>query len=78
MMLAVDLMADPSEKRAFDSSVGAGERVFRSCVERGLIVRPVGDRIVLSPPLILDRAQVDQMAETLSFALDELHQSLAA
>ena len=78
LMLAVDLMADPSEKRAFDSSVGAGERVFRSCVERGLIVRPVGDRIVLSPPLILDRAQVDQMAETLSAALDELHQSLAA
>lgn len=72
LMLAIHLMEDPSENRSFDVSAKAGRRVFDACVKAGLIVRPVGDCIVLSPPLVLDEAQVDRMAEVLSDALDVL------
>lgn len=72
LMLAIHLMEDPSENRSFDVSAKAGGRVFDACVKAGLIVRPVGDCIVLSPPLVLDEAQVDRMAEVLSDALDVL------
>lgn len=72
LMLAIDLMEDPGGKSPFEPSAGAGEKVFRSCVAEGLIVRPVGDRIVLSPPLILDESHVDQMAATLKNAIGAL------
>lgn len=39
-------------------SATVGDRVFRKCVEKGVIVRPVGDRIVLSPPLIINKEQI--------------------
>jgi adenosylmethionine-8-amino-7-oxononanoate aminotransferase len=69
LMLAIDLMEDVEAKRPFDVSAHAGARVFEACVNEGLIVRPVGDRIVLSPPLILNESHVDQITATLSKAL---------
>jgi beta-alanine--pyruvate transaminase len=46
--------------------VGAvGARAFETfvrCFESGLLVRVTGDVIALSPPLIVDRAQIDEMS----------------
>ncbi|MBK8838398.1 MAG: aspartate aminotransferase family protein [Hyphomonadaceae bacterium] len=38
---------------------------FRKCFERGVFIRVTGDIIALSPPLIIEKAQVDQIVETL-------------
>lgn len=46
-------------------SAGAVVRVFDACVSEGLIVRPFGDRIILSPPLIRDHSPFDQMSDIL-------------
>ena len=43
--------------RAFD--------VYQKCFERGLLIRQTGDIIALSPPLIVQPAQIDQMFSTL-------------
>ncbi|WP_299965473.1 aminotransferase [uncultured Roseobacter sp.] len=72
LMLALDLMKDPTTKRPFAVSAKASARVFDACVKAGLIVRPVGDRIILSPPLILETAHVDRMVEVLGHALSVL------
>ncbi len=48
-------------QRAFD--------VFIDCYERGLLLRTTGDIIALSPPLIIQRGQIDQIVETLRGAL---------
>jgi beta-alanine--pyruvate transaminase len=34
---------------------------FVACFERGLLVRQTGDIIALSPPLVVERAQIDEM-----------------
>lgn len=78
LMMAVDLMADKDDKAPFPVSAQAGAHVFKACVERGLIVRPVGDRIVLSPPLIIDRSQVDQIVATLRESIQEFSRKKAA
>ena len=33
-------------------------------------MRAVGDRMILSPPLVITRAQVDEMMDVVSLALD--------
>ena len=46
-----------------------GFEVFSRCFERGVFVRQTGDVIALSPPLIIEKAQIEQIFATLSEAL---------
>jgi beta-alanine--pyruvate transaminase len=39
--------------------------VFTDCFERGLLIRVTGDIIALSPPLIVEKAEIDTMVEML-------------
>jgi beta-alanine--pyruvate transaminase len=48
-------------QRAFD--------VFLDCYERGLLLRTTGDIVALSPPLIVERSQIDQIVDTIRGAL---------
>jgi beta-alanine--pyruvate transaminase len=48
-------------KRAFE--------VFTDCYQQGVLIRVTGDIIALSPPLIVQRQQIDQIADTLRTAL---------
>jgi beta-alanine--pyruvate transaminase len=43
--------------------------VFTRCFERGVLVRQTGDIIALSPPLIIDEAQIEQLFATLGDVL---------
>ncbi len=49
--------------RAFD--------VFLKCYERGLLIRTTGDIIALSPPLIIEKKQIDEMFGTLGDVLKQ-------
>ena len=35
--------------------------LFHACFDNGLLVRATGDIIALSPPLIVEKAQIDEM-----------------
>ncbi len=45
---------------------------FVECFERGLLIRVTGDVIALSPPLIVEPGQIDEIAETLRSVLTEV------
>jgi beta-alanine--pyruvate transaminase len=50
------------EFEAIPGKVGArGYEIFVKCFEMGLLVRGAGDTIALSPPLIISKAQIDQL-----------------
>jgi len=59
----VELSPLPGEpaKRAFN--------VFLDCWDKGVLVRTTGDIVAISPPLIIDRAQIDQIVDTLRGAI---------
>jgi beta-alanine--pyruvate transaminase len=46
-----------------------GFDVFLKCFEMGVMVRSTGDTIAMSPPLIIEKSQIDQLFDTLSKAL---------
>jgi beta-alanine--pyruvate transaminase len=46
--------------------------VFLECFARGLLIRVTGDIIALSPPLIVEREQIDTIASVLSEALERI------
>jgi beta-alanine--pyruvate transaminase len=60
---AIELAPRPGQPgaRAFEA--------FLECFRRGLLVRVTGDTIALSPPLIVEKAEIDRMAETIRSVL---------
>jgi beta-alanine--pyruvate transaminase len=59
----VELAPLPGEpaKRAFN--------VFLDCYDKGVLIRTTGDTIALSPPLIIEKSQIDQIVDTIGGAL---------
>ena len=49
----------------------AGE-VFRKCFDAGVFARFTGDVLAFSPPLIVEKAQIDQIVETVQSALKQV------
>ena len=53
----------------------AGERaqeVFRACFDRGLLVRVTGDIIALSPSLIIEESQIDEITSMQPHEISDL------
>jgi beta-alanine--pyruvate transaminase len=49
-----------------------GYEAFVRCFEAGVLVRVTGDIIALSPPLIIDRAQIEQIVSTIRTVLNTI------
>jgi beta-alanine--pyruvate transaminase len=63
--LVAALELSPRDKAAGARGAALGEY----CYSQGILVRPSGDLIVLSPPLIIEHAEIDRMVETLAAGL---------
>ncbi len=68
MVGAIQLTPDKAARAGFDDAVGmiCREHSFAS----GLIMRAVGDRMVVAPPLVLSHAEADELIEKATRALD--------
>jgi 4-aminobutyrate--pyruvate transaminase len=67
----LELVADKSSKRSFDAKAGVAPRAVAFAEEEGLIVRFLaGDVISICPPLIISPAEIDQLFDCLTRALD--------
>lgn len=54
-----------------------GKMIDAACEELGLLVRPLINMAVFSPPLVITRAQIDQMFDILEMALARVERQLA-
>jgi beta-alanine--pyruvate transaminase len=63
LMAGIELEPQPGKPGA------RGFEAFLRCFEQGVMTRVTGDTIALSPPLIIDRAQVEEIADTLAKVL---------
>ncbi len=81
---AVELVADRATKSPFDPGRKLNARIKREAMARGLMVYPMGgtidgqrgDHVLLAPPFILTRDDVDQIVERLGDAVDAAVASL--
>ena len=64
-MMGVENVKNLETKEVFPKEAMIASRIAKKCQESGVIVRPVGNFIVISPPLILTRNQIDDLVEAL-------------
>ncbi len=69
-MMCVENVKDTESKEIFDAEIKIGDRIAAHCQQLGLIVRPIAHLNVLSPPLILNRQQVDETVEILKRGIE--------
>jgi 4-aminobutyrate---pyruvate transaminase len=68
----LELVADKAAKRSFDPHHGVGARAVLFAEAEGLIVRTVlGDVLTLCPPLVISAAEIDELFDRLTRALDQ-------
>jgi len=71
LLWGLELVADKATRRPFDPAVKLGGMVDRHARRHGLIGRYIGDRVVLSPPLVITEAEVEEIGTRLRAALDD-------
>ena len=71
LLCGLELVADKSRRAPFDPARKVGAPVDRLARRQGLVARFIGDRIALSPPLIVREPELDDMAARLTRALDD-------
>ena len=49
-----------------------GRRVTAATVERGVLVRPIGDVVTLVPPLTITELEIVRIVDALAAAMDEV------
>ncbi|EGD59266.1 putative aminotransferase [Novosphingobium nitrogenifigens DSM 19370] len=75
---AVEIVAEKGTNRRHGTGGQAGPIVRDACIARGLMVRAIRDAIVMSPPLVITHAEIDQLVGTIADALDASAEQLAA
>ncbi|MDR3507636.1 MAG: aminotransferase [Caulobacteraceae bacterium] len=82
LIAGVELVRDKATKAPFPAHVQAGPTVERACLENGLIVRAIGDRIAFTPPLIITADEIAEMVRRFRLGLDaalgQIDKALAA
>jgi putrescine aminotransferase len=70
LMGALLLVKDKATLAPFDASVGIGMVCRGHCFANGLIMRAVGNRMIIAPPLVITRAQIDELLARITRCLD--------
>jgi len=70
LMGALLLVRDKATGAAFDPAWEAGMVCRGHCFREGLIMRAVGDRMIIAPPLVITRTQIDEMVALIRRCLD--------
>jgi adenosylmethionine-8-amino-7-oxononanoate aminotransferase len=86
LFMAVELVADRSDKRPFDPALRLHARIKAEAMRGGLLVYPMGgtidgergDHVLLAPPYIVSETHLDAIVERLGGAIDAAVAATAA
>lgn len=76
IMIGIELMADPGTGQHFDSKLRIGHQVTLAARERGVIIRPLGDVVVVMPAPAMPMEIADSLCETVIESINSVMQSV--
>ena len=76
LIAGLELVKDKAKRAHFENSGDVGVICRDHCIERGVIVRAVRDIMVMAPPLVIGKAEIDKIVEALRGALDDTAKEL--
>ncbi len=77
MMGALELTPEKSSRKPFAGEEGAAGLICREhSFSNGLVMRHVGDKMIISPPLVISRSEIDELVEMAHKSLDQAYADL--
>ena len=70
------LVKNKRSRERFPPDAAVGMVCRAHCFNNGLVMRAVGDRMIIAPPLVMTLAEIDEMIHLIRLALDLTHQEL--
>ena len=70
MLGAIELAKNKQTRERFPSEMGVGMICRGHCFESGLIMRAVGDTMIIAPPLVISKDEIDELVEKARKCLD--------
>ena len=58
---AIEIVADRTTRKRFPKDTGAGGVCRDFCFANGLVMRAVGDSMIVSPPLVMEHKHIDEL-----------------
>ena len=71
LMIGIELVADRETKQTFEQPGELGRAVCERAISKGVWIRPLGDVIILMPPLVSSDDEIDQLADVVCDAISE-------
>lgn len=78
MIAAVELVKDRSTGEHFPWTERQGNQVCQYAQEHGVWIRPLGDVLVIMPPLAVSLPQIDQLCEVIAAGIEHVTSSKAS
>lgn len=72
LIAGIELVADKATKREFEWSEQVGARICRKAREKGLLIRPIADVLIVMPPLAISIEQLGRMLDVMEECLLEV------
>ncbi|MCM1265460.1 MAG: adenosylmethionine--8-amino-7-oxononanoate transaminase [Candidatus Gastranaerophilales bacterium] len=60
---AIELVKNKETKEAFDSKLRLGYQIYKKALQKGVLLRPLGDVIYFNPPLIIEETDMDYVTD---------------
>ncbi|RMH48230.1 MAG: aminotransferase class III-fold pyridoxal phosphate-dependent enzyme [Alphaproteobacteria bacterium] len=76
LMGALEAVADKDTKEPFPAELSISERIANTCMDNGLICRPLGQAIVLCPPFIITEGEIDRLFDLLEKSLRQVFREI--
>jgi len=73
---AIELVADKKTRARIEPPMSAGEVARERCMAHGALLRVSFETMVMSPPLIITKAQIDEMIDSIHAGLKEAGEKL--
>jgi putrescine aminotransferase len=77
LMGAIEIVKDKSSRQRFAKRDKAGARCRDFCFENGVVMRAVGDSMIVAPPLVMEKRHIDELLDKARRCLDLTAASLA-
>lgn len=68
----IELVKDKKTKEPFPYGERTGFKVIYKARERGVLIRPLGDIIVIMPPLVIDEGNLNYLIDVIKWAIKEV------
>ncbi len=78
LLWAVELVRDKAAGRLFEPAGEVGLRCLARCFDNGLVLRAVRDAMCFCPPLVIRRAEIDEMVEKARKSIDQTASEIGA